>query len=104
MDDRLKVLSKFADAQSEVYGIKSPKIETFAKGREETINTQGRKGIKLGSFGNGTIRVNTHPDAAFHDFDRLINLVAHESGHNYQRNLIERLASEGSDKLLPSDV
>lgn len=94
-DERVGALRKVADAQSEVYGIKSPDIEAYmGEGRD------GAGGIISGSFdASGKILVNTHPESAFNSFEDAIKMVVHENGHNYQNELVKRLGKT----LLPGD-
>jgi hypothetical protein len=91
--DKVAALKKIVAAQSAQYGMTPPEIETYDKAPFELPN--GQTGIENGNFDpdDGKLHLNTHAGAKLSSFNRSIDLVLHENGHNYQGKLIQDLKS-----------
>ena len=90
-DDKVKALKKVVAAQSKEYGVTPPEIEQYDK--DPYTAPDGSTHVENGNFdpSDGKLHLNTHAGSKMSNFNRALDLVLHENGHNYQRKLIKDL-------------
>ncbi|MFC1708228.1 hypothetical protein ACFL59_15655, partial [Planctomycetota bacterium] len=91
--ERVRVLQKAVDAQSEILGLPQNTLRTFEKPR-----VNGRVAAGYYSPRKGTLKINVHPDA-FSDFHEALATAVHENAHRYQHHLTKQYR----DKSIPPD-
>jgi hypothetical protein len=93
--DKVKDLKKVVEAQSKAMGITPPEIVTFNEPPKNGL-------IENGHFDpdDGKLHLNINPASSVNDFEKALDLAAHENAHNYQEQLVKKLKD---GKLKPGD-
>ena len=84
--DRIAVLTRISDLQSDIYGMPRTRLHTYSQPPSE-----GR--ITYGGYNSWTRKMSLNTDdAAMGDFDEAVDTVTHENAHRFQQVLTEKLA------------
>lgn len=93
--ERLDVLQRVSDHQSEVYGTPKVEVTSFSEAPKDGSITMGYH-----RHNAGKLWINVHSDSNIDDFDLSVGTMTHESGHLYQYHLADAI-DDGT--IVPGD-